>query len=133
MRTSRFQFSNPILSGFQFVINDTYNADADELSVKLGININKKRIGETEAIVELTVKIGEKDNTAPFYIEATEGANFKWEKEAFDSDDKVERFLDVNAPALLLSYLRPIVANITIASKYPAYNIPFINFNEKKE
>ena len=38
--------------------------------------------------------------------------------------------LEKNAQALLIGYLRPIVANITNVSKFPAYNLPFINLNE---
>ena len=34
------------------------------------------------------------------------------------------------APSLLLSYLRPIVAQVTSASKYGTYNIPFVNFTK---
>ena len=133
MGTSHFQFSNPILSELQFYINDTYNADVEEISVNLGMSINKNRISETEATVELTVKIGEQSENAPFYVMATEGAIFRWEDDSFDAEPDVEKFLDVNAPALLLSYLRPIVSSVTMASKYPAYNIPFINFNDAKK
>lgn len=132
MGTSHFQFSNPILSRIQFSINDTYNDEIEELSVNLGMSIKKNRINETKATVELTVEVGEKSDNAPFYIVATEGAVFKWENDAFDTEQDVDKFLDVNAPALLLSYLRPIIANITLASKYPSYNIPFINFNDIK-
>lgn len=41
-----------------------------------------------------------------------------------------EAMLKCNAPALLLSYMRPIVANITNVSKFPVYNLPFVNFQE---
>ena len=54
-------------------------------------------------------------------------SDFKWE----DLDEKtVDSMLNLNAPALLLSYMRPIVANITNSSKFPTYNLPFINFKE---
>lgn len=36
--------------------------------------------------------------------------------------------INTSAPAPLLGYMRPIVASITNSSKYPAYNLPFINF-----
>jgi len=133
MMTSDFQFSNPLLTAFDFRINREYNADAEEVDVALKISVSKKRTGEREAIVELTVEIGEKDDSAPFYINATEGAFFKWEENAFNGEKDIDVLLDVNAPALLLSYLRPIVAGITTASKYASYNIPFINFNKSKK
>lgn len=130
MRTSEFQFSNPTLSELQFYISDTYNPDTDEINVNLAINVAKKRTGEKEATVELTIEIGEKNEKAPFYVKAVEGAAFRWEEGAFEEEEDVEKFLSINAPALLISYLRPIVSNVTMFSKYPAYNIPFINFND---
>ena len=130
MKTSEFQFSNPTLSELQFCINDAYHTALKEISVNLGINVANKRISEREATVELTLEIGEKNDMTPFYIRAVEGATFKWEEGAFAEEKEVEKFLGVNAPALLLSYLRPIVSNVTMSSKYPGYNIPFINFND---
>ena len=54
-------------------------------------------------------------------------SDFEWE----DMDESmIDTMLHINAPALLLGYMRPIVATITNSSKYPVYNLPFINFNE---
>ena len=58
-------------------------------------------------------------------------AKIKWNSELEDS--KVNSFLNQNAPALLLSYARPIISMITNASRFPAYNIPFINFADAKK
>lgn len=131
MKTSEFQFSNPALSELEFYINE-YDTEGEDISVALGMTVNKDRISETEAVVELTVEIGKKDDSAPFYIKASEGAIFRWEEGAFGNDKDIEDLLDINAPSLLISYLRPVIANITNASKYPAYNLPFINFNDVK-
>ena len=46
-------------------------------------------------------------------------------------DEMVDTLLRQNAPALLLSYARPIIASITNASKFPTYNIPFFDFSEE--
>ena len=129
MRTSEFQFSNPVLSEFQFYISDSFEPEVEELHINLKMNVAKKRTRENEATVELTIEIGEKSDRMPFFVRAVEGAVFRWKKEEF-SEEKIEMFLDINAPALLMSYLRSIVSTVTMASKYPAYNIPFINFND---
>lgn len=84
-----------------------------------------------EALVVLCVTIGEKTEEVPFYVYAEESANFRWKREAYD-EDAIGRLLKQNAPALLLSYLRPIIANITVASPYSAYDIPFMNFRENQ-
>lgn len=131
MGTCEFQFTNPSLSELQFCVNESYNSEEEEINVKLAINVAKKRTGDKEAIVEVTVEIGEKNGEAPFYIHAVEGAAFRWEADTFKEED-VDRFLSVNAPALLISYLRPIVSNVTMFSKYSAYEIPFINFNDSQ-
>ncbi len=58
----------------------------------------------------------EKNDDIPTYIKAIEGANFRWNDEL--DDNMIDRLLNQNAPSLLLSYLRPIVAQVTSASKY---------------
>lgn len=53
--------------------------------------------------------------------------HLKWE----EMDKKIiESMLRMNAPALLLGYMRPIVANITNSSNFPVYNLPFLNVKE---
>lgn len=60
-----------------------------------------------------------------FKLIAKVAADFRWE----DLDDKaVDAMLHLNAPALLLGYMRPIVANITNSSVFPVYNLPFMDF-----
>ena len=41
----------------------------------------------------------------------------------------VDQLLRQNAPALLLSYLRPTVAQITSSSEFETFDIPFVNFS----
>ena len=55
-------------------------------------------------------------------------ANFRW-MEGFEKE-QIDLLVSQNAPALLLSYARPIISMTTNASHYPAYNIPFINFTK---
>ena len=70
-----------------------------------------------------------KDDSSPFFIEAEEAALFRWNPEKVDAEHS-EKLLKQNAPALLLSYLRPTISLITSASPYAAYDIPFMNFTE---
>lgn len=53
-------------------------------------------------------------------------ADFTWSKEL--PLDTVNELLSRNAPALLLGYVRPYVAQITEASPVGAVHIPFMNF-----
>ena len=125
---SLFQFTNPILTDLEIHLNEGFNGENNE---KVGIRTNMsvhilKKENMKEATVSLTVEIGERVDNVPFYIKTKEKADFKWD-ESLD-DDMIERLLNQNAPSLLLSYLRPIVAQVTNASKYGVYNIPFVNF-----
>ena len=66
------------------------------------------------------------EGDSPFELNITIQGKFSWDDE-FD-DKTVEELLNVNAPALLLSYLRPIVSNITLNGMGNSYDIPFIDF-----
>lgn len=127
---SAFQFTNPSLEKLEFEINDDFKVKKDEeieFNINMSVNVNKNP-NASEAYVELRFESGEKGENSPFYIYAIEAAYFKWD--ASLEDEFVDGLLNQNAPSLLLAYLRPIVAQVTMASPYDAYNIPFINFTQ---
>lgn len=128
VKPSNFQFLNPYLEEVYFVVNPNFDVDDIEIEMQNSFNIQVKR-SETDnrANVELELKTNIDNDKAPFRLRIKVASDFKWE----DLDDKtVEAMLELNAPALLLGYMRPIVANITNSSNFPAYNLPFINFKE---
>ena len=84
---------------------------------------------ELEALVTLHLELGEKGNEYPFYIICDISSEFNWD----ESIKEIRKMLSVNAPALLLSYVRPYISLLTSATEYPAFNIPFINFKEENE
>ncbi len=87
----------------------------------------KRSENDNRANVELELKTNIDNEEAPFKLKIKMASDFKWS----DLDDEtVDAMLKFNAPALLLGYMRPIVANITNSSNFPAYNLPFINFKE---
>lgn len=126
MRTSNFQFSDPSLVEFIFKLNPEFEPDENgETAIKTEFDVRvHKEDNLKEAFVELEVKIGSEKSEVPFFIKAVEGAQFRWKMD----DGRIDSFLNINAPSLLLSYLRPLIATITAASPYNAYNIPFMNF-----
>ena len=127
---SLFQFTNPILTDLEIHLNEGFNGKNNE-EVKMITNMSFKVFQKeniNEATVSLTVEIGEINDNTPFYIKSKEEADFKWDDSI--NDIMLDRLLNQNAPSLLLSYLRPIIAQITNASKYGVYNIPFINFTK---
>lgn len=128
MKSSKFQFLNPYLEKIDFSTNPDFNADEGEFEMQNSFNIQiKKSKNEKRANVALLLETNMGAGNAPFQLRVKMASDFKWE----DLDDEtVEAMLKYNAPALLLGYMRPIVANITNASNFPSYNLPFINFKE---
>lgn len=129
MNKSKFQFSNPELIKLEFFVNqafdeEKFNGIAMQSSTEIRISDGN------EAYVSLTVNIGNSTESQPFYICAEMGANFRWEESV--GEEKAKKLLNVNAPAVLLSYIRPIVSSMTGSSKYPALNIPFIDFTKQE-
>ena len=130
MKTSEFQFKNPILNRLNFSIKEDYNSKGEEIGINNIFKVNIERDEKNPfAIVTLEVSIGDIDS-APFFIECSMSSDFKWGKEVYD-EQTITDLLSINAPSLLLGYIRPIVSQITNMSKYPAYNIPFYNFLDK--
>ena len=113
-----------------FGINENFNEEEYEGVEISGITKVKKRNGKNEAMVEFTLEIGEKSSTVPFYIDLTMKAEFKWTNDM--RNEMLDKLLKANAPSLLLSYMRPIVANLTGSSKFPMFNIPYMDMSENE-
>lgn len=85
---------------------------------------------EKKAIVSLELKLFKKNvKDFPIWAKIKNQAEFEW-----DIDDKIaETLLETAAPAHLLSYIRPLLSQLTTMSDLPALIIPLINFKSKKE
>lgn len=127
MKRSKFQFSDPELEKIEFLVNLDFNEKKYD-GIAMQSNVEVQILGENKAVVKLTLTIGNSTDSQPFDICVKMGANFTWEESV--EEEKVKQLLNVNAPAVLLSYIRPIVASMTNSSKYPALNIPFIDFTK---
>lgn len=126
MKTSQFQFINPYLVEVDFKINPNFNLENGEIEMQNEFSIQVKRSqNENRANVQLTLDSNKENSDTPFEIHIVVASDFKWEDM---EENRVENMLKINAPAFLLSYMRPIVANITNATNFPAYNLPFVNF-----
>lgn len=133
-RKSDFQFTNPALLKISYEINKEFSADEEkqiQIEVKTETNVGMADSGN-EAFVILRVEIGGREKELPFWIEAEEGASFRWNADIL-SKSEIDGLLKQNAPALLLSYLRSTVAMVTAASPLGTYNIPFMNFTYSED
>lgn len=130
MKQSNLRFTNPIVTKFEFLVNTHYvKSDATSIQNSFEVEINRNS-NKNEAIVKLNILVGEKEfsEDIPFYVDMTIGAKFLWD-DVYD-DDTLQNLLSKNAPALLLGYARPIIANMTSAGPMTAYNLPFYNFTD---
>lgn len=129
MKESKFQFLNPYLEEVYFIVNPDFNVDNNEnieMKNSFGVQIKRDENGN-RANVSLELKTNIEDEKAPFQLQIKVASDFQWE----DLDDEqVKAMLKLNAPSLLLGYMRPIVASITNSSRMPVYNLPFINFKD---
>ena len=128
MTESLFQYNNPCITKLLYQENDGFILEKGKsIEISNTIDVVQQRIDENSAVVKVNIVIGKKDTSVPFFAEIETVADFRWEV----GINNVDALLSQNAPALLLSYSRPIIAMITNASHFPVYNIPFMNFTEK--
>lgn len=131
MAISPFQFSSPLLLNAQFQIFREPHQD-DDVAIHLHRNVSHPKDGSRRAVVDLTVQLNKREDklreNACFFAEVTMQSVFTWSAEVEES--RVEQLLESNAVALLISYIRPVLSQLTAASPLQAYNLPFINLHE---
>lgn len=129
MQKSNFKFKNPKLIHLDFKINQEYHGK-DILTLDIKDEVIIKNINETSALVTLILKIfSEEDfNDVPFIISIEMQGDFSWSSDMDDNIVKV--LLKQNAPAALLSYMRPYITTITTGGGYPPLVLPFMSFVE---
>lgn len=127
MLISEFKFSNPRLIKLNFQLNSNHlPLKKHETKMNISVSHSANKINENEAAVELNIQIGEASNCAPFLIDLSIGAKFKLDAAVEETD--FDKLLEVNAPALLFSYARPIISSITSQAGMKPLNLPFVNF-----
>ena len=125
MKESFFQFSDPQLVKLNFQINEDFDEQLfTGFSIESEVHIGIIEQGK-EALVSLQLMIGNSSANYPFQILIVMSGNFTCDKE-----DYFDKLLNTNAPALLLSYTRPIISLITAQAGYPSFQLPFMNFTE---
>ncbi|WP_180542259.1 protein-export chaperone SecB [Staphylococcus haemolyticus] len=133
------RFEDPYLKKMIFNVNDNFNVDKFEgtSQVKLEISKGFKKDYDKDSdlkgssLVSLEIEVGGKEDKYPFHVIVKVEAVFEWDN--FKSEE-VDKYLNINAAAILYSYCRPHISYITSVSGLPTYTLPFYNFtNEKPE
>ena len=136
---STFQFRHPILKGVFFLPNVQYSGNKKDTSLNFNtklIETNYQKESDSNyqtGTVELEVSNFDNENEAelnknPYLLSVVMQAEFRWPKDWID--EKVKKFIKVNAASLLFSYIRPIISNITSMSEFEKEDLPFIDFSK---
>lgn len=119
----------PIITNLSFDISKEFDFSIQQ-SLELEIKIDTKvfeRVNN-DANIELELELFPNSKNRPFHLKATSVASFTW---AEGLDEKtIEALLKINAPAIMLSYIRPIISNITTYSGQPPLVIPLIDLTD---
>jgi preprotein translocase subunit SecB len=136
MQESVFQLvGKPRIKKFDFELNEEYKLDGEiKLDMNNNIQINKG-VDENAQQARVTLSIGIfesiKIDEVPFKIMVDIEGRFKWNKTLEENEEMLELMLKQNAPAILYSYVRPIITIITVEANLPPLVIPLMNFQEE--
>ena len=128
MKQSNFQFTNPHIEKIDFRISNI-KPTSNHMPISIEVK-SKKNLEDKEATVELNLIVGKINRNnevgTSLYFNGIIVADFKWDNEVKDLD----KMLEINGGTVLLSYIRPILATLTMQAGLKPLNLPFVNFTE---
>jgi len=130
MKKSKFQIINQRLLSVEYQINDAYQKE--EIELKIRSNVQIKRDDEksiAEVILTIFVFPDEDISNVPFTMIISNKGIFEW---SADYDNvTIEKLLKSNAPAILMSYMRSVVSQLTSFSSFPPLILPLFDFTKE--
>ena len=135
MKESNFQLvGKPQITKIKLDVNKDYIFEK-EVTLEIDNNILVQKSAdeqEKESIVVLKVGVftSKELSVVPFKLDIEIQGCFAWD-DVLDKDTvRLEAVLRQNAPAVLFSYLRPIVTLMTVEANMPPLVLPLMNFIE---
>jgi len=137
LKPSIFQLvDKPRVTKNIFQLNKEFNFPG-ELSLEIDNNIKVIKMFEEDknaiVVLNLTFFKGRIFEEIPFKLEIEIEGLFSWGDELENKSDRLEFLLNENAPAILYSYLRPMITTITLDANLPPLVIPLMNFREQNQ
>lgn len=128
MKESFFQLKEQSIDKIEFIKNE--NCSVKKLKLKFNHNINIiKNENQAKVILDFFVFDKELTEEMPFYINIKISGMFTWQE--IPDSKLLDSLLKENAPAILLSFIRSMISQITAYSGYPTLIIPLLNFKEQ--
>jgi len=130
MKQSIFQMKGtPKILKIDFEVNNSFDfKKIKSLKIDLDLShITKINKEGNSALVEVDIVIFPKEKKSPFTCKTKAVAQFVWGEGT--PQEMVEKLLKTNAPALILSFVRPIISQITTYSGQPPFIIPLLDLS----
>lgn len=128
LKISNLKFRNPIVEEVSYHRNMEYDKEKATQDFFPEATVNISFQNDNKATVSLIFSIGQKEDSNPYFsFCAVASADFMWEN--LEKETAVKQ-LKISAPAMLLSYIRPLLTNLTVQSGLPPYQLPFIDFTQ---
>ena len=125
---SSFRFRLPKVTSWQFTINEGFSPDSySNTTINYTSHIVKSN-EENKATVTLDLRIGDESSKNPFYIRAKIMSEFDWGKEL--NEKNINKLLNENAIALLISYLRPMISQFTTYAGFTPFQLPYLDVRQ---
>ena len=131
MKESKFQMRDiPKIKQFEFNINEKYDSE-NGLVLDMDAETKVEKLEEGARVEFKMILFGDrKPEEKPFDLSMTMESTFEWSDDL--NDAIIGDLLGINAPAILLSYMRPHISNITASAGFPPLIIPLMDFTENK-
>lgn len=132
MNKSKFGLDGmPRIRAVDFLFNQDYQFP-EEVPIDLSYRIKISQCSNEQAYVYLTILLFKEVEfeKAPFTLEVEIEGAFIWED--IDSES-LKGFLRINAPAVMYSYFRPLVSNLTLSAGLPPLVLPLIDFTAQND
>lgn len=133
-KKSILKFNNPQILSVAFNINPEFEEESEKMKCKIDLGTQVfKNSKKNKAMVFLDLTINEIDDPKDFQPDEPLTCNiiirgkFSWEEGV--NEDIVDGLLSISAPSLLVSYIRPIIGNLTVNAGIPEFQLPFIDMN----
>ncbi|MFZ3172414.1 MAG: protein-export chaperone SecB [Carboxydocellales bacterium] len=133
MKESNFQLvGKPTVNSILYETNKNFEFN-DELSLEVTNEIHvikgiNEHLQEANVVYKIGIFTSQEFEKVPFKISMEIEGHFKWDEELEKNEVLLENMLKQNAPAILYSYVRPLITLITIEANMPPLVIPLMNF-----
>jgi preprotein translocase subunit SecB len=112
----------------EFVFKDEVQLDTNN-SIHIIKNTDEQKY-DSIVILNISIFTSKSLSDVPFRMDVEVEGHFMWNDKLAEDTLQLDSMLKQNAPAILYSYLRPIITLITVEANIPPLVIPLMNFSE---